>query len=125
LKRAGFGLRRAPRSSLLIGIERLGSSRRWRRKVPTPSTLSTARRAVETALLRQFKEVLEELGYNVVYTSPLAEKESEVLLYTSSIKDIVKEVLRVLLDPYSRIVDVGISIANRVDGRDAPGCWSR
>lgn len=80
---------------------------------------------METALLRQFKEVLEELGYNVVYTSPLAEKESEVLLYTSSIKDIVKEVLRVLLDPYSRIVDVGISIANRVDGRDAPGCWSR
>ena len=68
----------------------------------------------KTALFKQAKEILEEHNYNVVYASPLAERESEVLSYTPSIKDIVKEVLKIFPKPYSEIVDASITIASRV-----------
>ena len=69
----------------------------------------------KTALLRQAKEVLEkDFGYHVIYANPLADKADEILRFTPSIKDIVKEVLNTFPDPYSKIIDVAISIANRV-----------
>ena len=68
----------------------------------------------KTALFKQAWKVLEEYGYEVVYTSPLSEGESEVLGYTPSIGDVVREVLRLFPDPYSRVVDVAIAVAGRV-----------
>jgi len=68
----------------------------------------------KTAFLRQAKVVLEEeFGYHVIYTNPLAERFEEVLEFTPSAKDIVKEVLGAFPEPYSKIVDVAISIAYR------------
>ncbi len=69
----------------------------------------------KTSLLKQAKTILEkEFDYYVIYTSPLAEKKEEILQFTHSTKDIVKEVLKLFPDPYSRIVDVAIEIASRV-----------
>jgi len=68
----------------------------------------------KTALLRQAKAVLEEFGYYVVYTNPLSEKSEEILQFTPSVKDIVKEVLGLFPEPYSKIVDVAVSIASRI-----------
>ena len=69
----------------------------------------------KTAFLRQAKAILEdEFGYHVVYTNPLAEKLEEVLEFTPSMRDIVKEVFSLFPEPYSRIVDVAISVAYRV-----------
>jgi len=69
----------------------------------------------KTAFLRQAKVVLEEeFGYHVIYVNPLAERFEEVLEFTPSVKDIVKEVLGVFPEPYSKIVDVAISISYRV-----------
>jgi len=69
----------------------------------------------KTALLRQAAEILEdEFGYSVIYVNPLAEKAEEILAFTSSIRDIVKEVLGLFPEPYSRIVDVAVSIASYV-----------
>ena len=66
-------------------------------------------------MFRQAMEILEkEFSYNVVYVNPLAERVEEVLRFTPSIKDIVKEVLKLFPDSYSKIVDVAISIAYRV-----------
>jgi len=67
----------------------------------------------KTALFKQAKTILEESGYNVVYTSPLAHEEREILLYTPSIHDIAEEVLKSFPDPYSRIIDIAIRIASR------------
>jgi len=69
----------------------------------------------KTALLGQAKAILEEeFSYYVVYTNPLAEKAEEILQYTLTVKDIVKEVLGLFPEPYSKIVDVAISIASRI-----------
>ena len=68
----------------------------------------------KTALFKQAKEILEEHNYNVVYTSPLAERESEILSYSPSVKDIVKEVLKIFPKPYPEIVDASITIVSRV-----------
>jgi len=69
----------------------------------------------KTALLGQAKAILEEeLGYYVVYTNPLAERVEEILQYTPTVKDIVKEVLGLFPEPYSKIVDVAISIVSRI-----------
>jgi len=69
----------------------------------------------KTAFLRQARAVLEdEFGYHVVYTNPLAERFEEVLEFTPSMGDIVKEVFSLFPEPYSKIVDVAISIAYRV-----------
>jgi len=68
----------------------------------------------KTALLRQSVEILEEFGYRVIYVNPLAEKIEEVLQFTPSIKSVVKEVLQLFPEPYSRIVDAAISIASHV-----------
>jgi len=71
----------------------------------------------KTALLRQAKEVLEDLGYIVVYANPLAREEKEILIYTPSIREIVEEVLRSFPDPYSRVVDTAIRIASKAMSR--------
>jgi len=69
----------------------------------------------KTALLRQAAEILEEeFSYSVIYVNPLAEKVEEILRFTPSIRDIVKEVLGLFPEPYSRIVDVAISVASYV-----------
>ena len=68
----------------------------------------------KTALLRQVKAILEDHGYNVVYTNPMAGRESEMLAYTPSIRDIAREALRLFPDPYSRVVDAAISVASGV-----------
>ena len=68
----------------------------------------------KTALFKQAKEILEEHNYNVVYANPLAENRGEILAYTPSIRDIVKEVFKLFPDPYSKIVDVAINIAGQV-----------
>ncbi len=69
----------------------------------------------KTAFLRQTKAVLErDFGYSVVYANPLADKLEDVLQYTLTIKDVVRDVLGAFPEPYSRIVDVAISIASRV-----------
>ncbi len=69
----------------------------------------------KTAFLRQAREILEgDFGYRVVYVNPLSERVSEILQYTSSISDIVRDVLSAFPDPYSKIVDAAISIASRV-----------
>ena len=68
----------------------------------------------KTALLRQAKEILEERGYNVVYVDPLAESKSEALVYTPTIRDIVREAFRLFPEPYSRIVDVALNVASLV-----------
>ncbi len=66
----------------------------------------------KTALLRQARLILEDHGYSVVYANPMAGREDEKLVYTPSIRDIVKEALKALPDPYSRIVDASITIAS-------------
>jgi len=49
----------------------------------------------KTAFFKQAKIVLEEeFGYNVVYVNPLARRLEEVMDYSSSLKDIVVEILR-------------------------------
>jgi len=71
----------------------------------------------KTALLKQAKAILEDFGYHVVYASPLAHEEKEILVYTPSIREIVDEVLKSFPDPYSRVVDAAIRIASKVMGR--------
>jgi len=69
----------------------------------------------KTAFLRQAKAILEdEFGYHVVYTNPLTKKVEEILQFTSSVKDIVKDVFNLFPEPYSRIVDVAINVAGRI-----------
>jgi len=69
----------------------------------------------KSALLKQAKAILEEeFGYHVVYVNPLAEKAEDILQFTPSVKDIVKEVLSLFPEPYSRIVDVAVSVASRI-----------
>jgi len=69
----------------------------------------------KSALLKQTKAILEEeFGYYVVYVDPLAERAEEILQFTPSVKDIVKEVFNLFPEPYSKIVDVAVSIASRI-----------
>ena len=68
----------------------------------------------KTALLKQAKEVLEEHGYSVIYANPLAEDRDEALIYTPTLRDAVKEALKLFPDLYSRIVDVAINVAGMV-----------
>jgi len=69
----------------------------------------------KTAFLRQAKVILEdEFGYYVVYVNPLAESSEEILQYTPTLKEIVKEVFNLFPEPYSRIVDVAISVASQI-----------
>jgi len=67
----------------------------------------------KTAFFKQAKAILEDHGYHVVYASPLAHEEREILLYTPSIRDIAEEVLKSFPDPYSKTVDIAIRIASR------------
>jgi len=67
----------------------------------------------KTAFLKQTKTILEDHGYHVIYANPPAGEEREIFTYTPSIHDIVEEVFKSLLDPYSRIVDIAIRIASR------------
>ncbi len=67
----------------------------------------------KTAFLRQSSAILEDHGYHVVYVDPLAERLGEVLQYTSSLRGVVKDVLKLFPEPYSRIVDVAINVAGK------------
>lgn len=68
----------------------------------------------KTALFKQAKLVLEEHDYHVLYVSPMAEERGELIGYSSSIKSVVREVLSLFPDPYSRIVDASITIASHL-----------
>ena len=68
----------------------------------------------KTALFKQAKAILEEHGYNVVYVNPLAREVGGILQYSTSIRDVVRDVLKLFPDPFSKIVDVAISIAGEV-----------
>jgi len=69
----------------------------------------------KTALLKQIKILLEEeFNYYVIYVSPLAKDLREILIYTPTIREIVEEVVKGFPEPYSKIVDVAITIASRV-----------
>ena len=69
----------------------------------------------KTALLKQVKVMLEEeYNYNVIYVNLLAEEESEIIQYTSSIKDVVRGTFKMFPEQYSRIIDVAINIASQV-----------
>jgi len=69
----------------------------------------------KTAFFKQAKTILEEeFGYNIVYVNPLARRLEEIIGYSSSLKDIVVEILKVFSEPYSKIVDVAIGIVGEV-----------
>jgi len=69
----------------------------------------------KTALLKQIKMLLEEeFNYYVIYVSPLAKDLREILTYTPMIREIVEEVVKSFPEPYSKIVDIAITIASRV-----------
>jgi len=69
----------------------------------------------KTALLKQIKTLLEEeFNYYVIYASPLAKDLKEIFAYTPTIREVIDEVLRSFPEPYSRIVDVAISVASYV-----------
>ena len=65
----------------------------------------------KTAFLRQAALMLEDMGYSVVYVNPMARVEREVLRFSPSMREIVKDVVDAVLEPYSRIVDIAITIA--------------
>ncbi len=66
----------------------------------------------KTAFLKQAMLLLEEHGYSVVYASPLQREAREALVYSSSLRDIIREVLHALPEPYSSIADVALRIAS-------------
>ncbi|MCE4613741.1 MAG: ATP-binding protein, partial [Desulfurococcales archaeon] len=69
----------------------------------------------KTALFRQAREILEdEYGYHVIHANPLAESREEALAYTPSIRDLVREALKLFPEPYSRVADVAINAASLV-----------
>jgi len=107
---AGRTVEFVDRSRAIKQIEELGEKGTWRVFV-----VYGPEGCGKTALLRQAAEILEdELGYSVIYVNPLAERAEELLAFTPSIRDIVKEVLGLFPEPYSRTVDVAVSIASYV-----------
>ncbi|MCE4610912.1 MAG: ATP-binding protein [Desulfurococcales archaeon] len=66
----------------------------------------------KTALLRQAALILEDAGYDVVYVNPMARVEKEVLRFSSSMREIVRDALKTMSEPYSRIDDVVITVAH-------------
>jgi len=107
---AGRTVEFVDRDRAIKQIEELGEKGTWRVFV-----VYGPEGCGKTALLRQAAEILEdELGYSVIYVNPLAEKVEEILTFTPSIRDIVKEVFGLFPEPYSRIVDVAVSIASYV-----------
>jgi len=68
----------------------------------------------KTSLLKQVRALLEEeFEYSIIYVNPLARDEKEILSYTPSLREIVEEVLKSISEPYSRIVDVAITVVVR------------
>jgi len=67
----------------------------------------------KTAFLRQAFEVLQSLGYYVVYSSPPSKESEDILRYSLDLGEVVREVLNLFPEPYSRIADVVINIAGR------------
>ena len=66
----------------------------------------------KTALLQQARAILEEdYGYHVLYVNPLAEEPSGMLQYTPTLRELVREALAALPDPYARLADAALSIA--------------
>ena len=65
----------------------------------------------KTALLRQIIYLLEDLGYHVLYVNPTSDLIEEALYYSSAVSDLVQEVLRLMPEPYSRLVDVVLKAA--------------
>ncbi len=68
----------------------------------------------KTALLKQAKAVFEGHGYHVIYINPLAREAQEMLGCTPSIKNMVRDLLKLLPEHYSRIVDAAIGLVSEV-----------
>ena len=66
----------------------------------------------KTALLLQARAMLEDAGYEAIYVNPVAGELGDVLGYSPSLRDVVREVLSALPDPLPRIVDAAISVAS-------------
>lgn len=64
----------------------------------------------KTALLRQAILVLEQHGYHVIYVNPLAERLEELIYQSPPIRKVVREVLSLAPQPYSRIAEVAVDI---------------
>jgi len=91
----------------------------------------------KTALLRQIIYLLEDLGYHVLYVNPTSDLIEEALYYSSAVSDLVQEVLRLMPEPYSRLVDVVLKAAVHIlKGLSKPklavllddifsDCWTR
>ena len=65
----------------------------------------------KTAFLRQAVLLLEERGYSVIYVSPLQRDARDVLVYSESLRSLVRDVLKAVPEPYSRIADVAVHLA--------------
>ncbi len=60
----------------------------------------------KTALLRQIIYLLEDLGYDVLYVNPTSDLIEEALYYSPTVSNLAQEVLKLVPEPYSRLVDV-------------------
>ena len=66
----------------------------------------------KTALLQQARVILEdEYDYHVLYVNPLAEEAGKVLQYTPSLREVVREVVAALPEPYAGVADAALAIA--------------
>ena len=65
----------------------------------------------KTALLMQARLVLEEHGYHVVYADPLAEEKEKMLMVSEPLRGILREVLTLLPEPLSKVVNVALDVA--------------
>ena len=65
----------------------------------------------KTALLLQARLILEEHGYHVIYADPLAEEKERMLVVSDSLRTILREVLTLMPEPFSRIVSVALDVA--------------
>ncbi len=68
----------------------------------------------KTALLRQASILLNELGYHVVYISPLEGILERAIWYTPAVKDIVKEVLKTLNEPVLHLAEAILRIGDLI-----------
>ncbi len=68
----------------------------------------------KSALLMQARIILEDYGYSVIHVNPMGGEGLEPLSYTPSLKDIVREALRLFPDRYSRITDAALNAAGIV-----------
>ncbi len=68
----------------------------------------------KTALLRQTIYLLEDLGYDVLYVNPTSNLTEETLYCSQKISNLVQEILKLVPEPYSRLVDTVLKAAGYI-----------